>query len=40
MTVPRGLKAEDVKASMENGVLRVELPAKTKEEESRKIQVA
>ena len=40
LTVPRGLKAEDVKASMENGVLKVELPAKTKEEETKKIEVA
>jgi len=40
LQVPAGIKPEEVKARMENGVLKVELPAKPKQPEQAKITIS
>lgn len=39
-TVPAGLKQEEIKASMEHGVLKIEFPKQAKESETKKITIA
>ncbi|KAJ3722559.1 HSP20-like chaperone [Lentinula raphanica] len=40
LQLPRGVKEEEIKASMENGVLTVTFPKSTKEAEPKKISIA
>ncbi|ORY73243.1 HSP20-like chaperone [Leucosporidium creatinivorum] len=40
LRVPSGLKDKEIKAAMENGVLRVEFPAKPEEVPGKKIEIA
>lgn len=39
LQVPAGLKPEDIKASMDHGILKVELPTKSKEVAPKKITI-
>ncbi|KAM0788477.1 hypothetical protein ACM66B_001610 [Microbotryomycetes sp. NB124-2] len=40
ISVPQGLKEDEIKASMADGVLTLEMPAKPKESEHKKISIA
>jgi HSP20 family molecular chaperone IbpA len=39
LRVPRGLKEDEIKAEMSNGILRLEFPSSPKEAETKKITI-